>query len=579
LKNNSLFRRSLVYGIILLFIGLSVTPSISGYIEKISNQPTRETPTNFPLNNDYTHAYWKFDEGNGNIAYDSSGNDYDGTIYGATWTTDTPSGSGYALDFDGVNDYVDLDTHAQNLGFNKTDDLNFSFYFKTTSTDLGRIYSTSYNWGTNPEFQIFLSSNGTIAAKFEVTSCGFTVYSDGTYNDGDWYYVEIWYNGITAEPTVTIYVDGEFDGNITHWVCPFTNDEFTRTKIGRRSHNSSDFFDGKIDEFKIIKYAGGNKQNSPEISGPTSGEPGVEYDFTFVTNDPEEDDIWLYIDWNDSEIEDWIGPYESGEEVTVSHTWDENGSYRIKAKSKDVWDDSYWSYHTIIIGNQPPYAPNITGPQFGDVGELLEYTFNATDYEGNEIKLYIDWNDGEVEDWIGPFESGEEVKVNHTWMEKGKYEIKAKAKDSTGEGNWSEPYLVVIGNEPPDPPTITGPTKGEKGEEYNYAFVTTDPEGDNVYYWIDWGDGTVEENGWVGPYASDDKIIRSHSWEKIGKYNIKAKAKDIYDAESNWSTLKVTMPENQISQISSQQYSKQLYLKILGETAIRSQMIARLLGL
>ena len=30
-------------------------------------------------------AYWKFNEGSGNTLYDYSGNDYHGTIYGATW--------------------------------------------------------------------------------------------------------------------------------------------------------------------------------------------------------------------------------------------------------------------------------------------------------------------------------------------------------------------------------------------------------------------------------------------------------------------------------------------------------------
>jgi hypothetical protein len=48
-------------------------------------------------------AYWSFDEGSGNIAYDSSGNGNHGTIYGAKWT----SGKfGQALSFDGVDDYV-----------------------------------------------------------------------------------------------------------------------------------------------------------------------------------------------------------------------------------------------------------------------------------------------------------------------------------------------------------------------------------------------------------------------------------------------------------------------------------------
>ncbi|MGH7931313.1 MAG: LamG-like jellyroll fold domain-containing protein, partial [Candidatus Binatia bacterium] len=58
-------------------------------------------------------GYWKFDEGSGTSAADSSGNGNTGTLtFGPTWTTTTPVNPGptfnnpYALDFDGVDDYV-----------------------------------------------------------------------------------------------------------------------------------------------------------------------------------------------------------------------------------------------------------------------------------------------------------------------------------------------------------------------------------------------------------------------------------------------------------------------------------------
>src|SRR5262249_32314074 len=51
-------------------------------------------------------AGYKFNEGDGRIVHDASGNDITGFIFGATWTTDSPNGS--ALSFDGSNSYVDL---------------------------------------------------------------------------------------------------------------------------------------------------------------------------------------------------------------------------------------------------------------------------------------------------------------------------------------------------------------------------------------------------------------------------------------------------------------------------------------
>ena len=50
-------------------------------------------------------GYWKFDEGNGSVAGDSSGLGNDGTIYGASWVSSSPDGS-TALSFDGIDDYV-----------------------------------------------------------------------------------------------------------------------------------------------------------------------------------------------------------------------------------------------------------------------------------------------------------------------------------------------------------------------------------------------------------------------------------------------------------------------------------------
>ena len=107
--------------------------------------------------------------------------------------------------------------------------------------------------------------------------------------------------------------------------------------------------------------------------------------------------------------------------------------------------------------------------------------------------------------------------------------------ESYGHGG-SDVWLIKLQtdeeNLPPNPPTITGPTTGNSGIEYNYSFSTTDPDGDDVYYWISWGDDT--HNGWQGPYPSGQNITVSHSWDNPGFYEVEAKAKDTYGAQSNW---------------------------------------------
>jgi len=97
-------------------------------------------------------------------------------------------------------------------------------------------------------------------------------------------------------------------------------------------------------------------------------------------------------------------------------------------------------------------------------------------------------------------------------------------------------------NQPPEIPIIDGAENGEKGKSYSYTLSVEDPDDDEVYLLIDWGDGN--EEGWIGPYNSEEEITLSHSWEKKGTYTIKAKAKDIYENEGDWGYLEVSMPIN-----------------------------------
>lgn len=127
--------------------------------------------------------------------------------------------------------------------------------------------------------------------------------------------------------------------------------------------------------------------------------------------------------------------------------------------------------------------------------------------------------------------------------------------------------LVITGIAPgPYPPEITGPSEGKVGVEYEYTVVTTDPGEQDVYYWLDWDDGSVEE--WIGPYASGEEVTVDHTWTEKGTYYIKAKAKNIYDAESAWSVPLITTifaPELDIGLISGGLFKVSAIIKNMGE--------------
>ncbi|UCF49355.1 MAG: PKD domain-containing protein [Thermoplasmatales archaeon] len=96
-------------------------------------------------------------------------------------------------------------------------------------------------------------------------------------------------------------------------------------------------------------------------------------------------------------------------------------------------------------------------------------------------------------------------------------------------------------NSPPDIPTIEGNSSGETGTEYEYRFCSSDPDGDEIYYCIDWDDGAGEIC--VGPFPSGTCFAEKHTWSSDGTYNIKVKAQDSNQAESDYATLSVTMPK------------------------------------
>jgi len=99
---------------------------------------------------------------------------------------------------------------------------------------------------------------------------------------------------------------------------------------------------------------------------------------------------------------------------------------------------------------------------------------------------------------------------------------------------------TVIANEPPSIPEIDGETSGTAGVEYEYTFVSTDPDGDDIFYMVSWGCCGSGDFHTYGPYESGEEAIISHSYHEEGEYTIQAYAKDPDGAESDIATLEVT---------------------------------------
>ena len=236
-----------------------------------------------------------------------------------------------------------------------------------------------------------------------------------------------------------------------------------------------------------------------------------------------------------------------------------------------LWGNPDLTMGEVIVSDPPatPDAPD--GPSEWIIN--IEATFSAvtTEPDGEDVYYMLEWGDGELTDWLGPYPPGQTVEASHTWTELGDYEIRVIAKDIWGsQSDWSEPKLLsIVEDEAPERPVITGPNVVIGGREYDFTFTATDPEGQDVWYLIDWGDG--EKTEWLGPYSSGETMVLGHVWYHKGDYFIKAWAKDFCGKQSGQGNHKVFVP---ISKTRTQTFAD-----ILARILLTRPILVRILNL
>jgi len=257
-------------------------------------------------------------------------------------------------------------------------------------------------------------------------------------------------------------------------------------------------------------------------------------------NDTENDKIQLYYDWGDG-TGDWTDFVESNREVTASHIWRQKGVYHIKYKLRDEYfSESDWSEEFMIIisddANNPPNSPNLNYGQTEIKRNSTHiYSSSASDPDGDKIQLWFDWGDGSSTGWSEFIFSGDIVSRDHCWRKVGTYEIKVRAKDESGSVSyWSDPYIVECKEQksPPINLTFDGPDNARVNNKITFNLISIDPNGDDIFYWINWGDCDQNCISVYGPYQSGTRVSITKTWSQKGEYEIKYQAKDYYNYKS-----------------------------------------------
>ena len=187
-------------------------------------------------------AYYALNEENGTVISDSSGNDNNGTISGATWTMGI-RGSG--LSFDGIDDYVDLG----NPPGLQPEHVSLSVWFKT-DTSGGKIIRKRW-YGYCLEV---LPSGQTAFWIYDATARKFIATSPNAYNDNTWHHAVGVYDG--AE--VKLSIDGALVATASAGAIHYEDGGIA---IGRDGDYSGAYFNGIIDEIRVY----GRALNDQEI--------------------------------------------------------------------------------------------------------------------------------------------------------------------------------------------------------------------------------------------------------------------------------------------------------------------------
>jgi hypothetical protein len=191
-------------------------------------------------------AWWKFDDGSGNIAVDSSGFGRGGRLIGDPNWIDGITGG--ALDFDGDGDCVDV---GKDSAFDIKNQITVVAWIKVNAFDKDwqtivakgdRAWRLQRNWNQNT---LEFACSGLVVPGSDWGQ----IYGNMDVNDGHWHHVA----GVYDQEKICLYIDGSLDASVAAPGNIRVNEE--PVYIGENSQMPNRFWNGLIDDVRIYNYA------------------------------------------------------------------------------------------------------------------------------------------------------------------------------------------------------------------------------------------------------------------------------------------------------------------------------------
>jgi len=199
----------------------------------------------YPIGSSTLAGYWKFDEGSGTVAADSSGHGDSGTLlHGPTWVTGK---FGKALNFPAGASVVNVGAKAGLANLNRTGFTVTAWINVRSGGSSARIVDkddNSIGW--------FFKMTSATTVQFVSDNGGPSRSSSGAIAANTWQHVAASWTGSTAASGAHVYVNGNLaDGAGVDGTGSPGDDSGTPLSIGNRASALDRGFDGAIDDLRI----------------------------------------------------------------------------------------------------------------------------------------------------------------------------------------------------------------------------------------------------------------------------------------------------------------------------------------
>ncbi len=205
---------------------------------------------------------------------------------------------------------------------------------------------------------------------------------------------------------------------------------------------------------------------------------------------------------------------------------------------------------TIVIADEENYPPTnlktkiINGkPRINPIGpnDIAEIGLMCEDLENDQVYFKINWSDGNITEWLGPFNNNEWQYFTHQYLQPGNYYFGFIAKDSKEAINnsWKiNPKGIEIIS-PTAKPELSGPSESIIGESVKLNIYVPDETKNRsiIFEWNINGDSSINST----KKRSGKNITFNKIFDESGNYIIKVRTLvrgslfGEYTAPSEWS--------------------------------------------